>query len=82
MSINLKTYQALKERVNEASRERDKAEGVLETLKAELKKEFKCTTIKEAKKLLKELKENLEKDEKQFEKDLAAFEKEFGEVLE
>ena len=41
MSISLKKYQALKDRVDEARRERDKAEGVLETLKKELKKEEK-----------------------------------------
>lgn len=82
MTIDIKKFQELKSRVEEATREKNKATGVLETLKEELQNEFGCKTIKEAKKLLKELQAKQRKAENQFNRELEDFEKEFGEDME
>jgi len=72
-------FLALQLRVKEATREAAKAEGALEQLMTRLKKDFKCTTIGQAKKKLKKLEAQLEEDEIAFEKGMEAFEEEWGE---
>jgi len=81
VAIDLKRYNALKERADEAKRAADKAAGVLDQLKAQIKEEFGCDTIKEARILLASLTEQQDKAEQAFAEKLAAFEQEFGEVL-
>jgi hypothetical protein len=79
MAISVEEFDNLKRRVEKLQSERDKAAGVLEQLKEQLKKEFGLSSIKEAKALLRELEHEREEAEKQFNKDLKAFEKEWEE---
>lgn len=57
MELDDLTEQCAKARkaVTQAASERDRAEGVLSQLQAQLRKEFGCNNEKEARKLLKEL---------------------------
>lgn len=80
--INLEKYNRLKKKADDAKREADRAEGTLKALKDELKEEFGCSTLKEAKALLAELETEQEKAETRFNKELDAFEKEYGDKLE
>lgn len=79
--IDLQKYQRLKERVDELRREKDRASGVVSTIKDTLREEFGVSTLKEAKAKLQELKEEQTEAEAEYETRLKAFEKEFGEVL-
>lgn len=81
MSIDLRKYQALKDQIEEAKSESSKAAGVLETLKAELKEEFGCMSIKDAKVLLADLIKKQGMAEEEFNGELKRFEAEFGDVL-
>lgn len=82
MSVNLKKYQRLKEKADEAKRQQERAIGVLQTLFKELKTKFGCSTLDEAKKKLKEMEAERDTLEASFKKKLAAYEKEFGELLD
>lgn len=81
MTINLKKFQRLKSLVDEARRDADRAEGVVSTVKKELKEEFNCANLKAAKALLTELEEEQAKAEKKFNKELEEFEEEHGKDL-
>jgi len=79
--IDLQKYQRLKERVDELQREKDRASGVVSTIKDTLKEEFGVSTLKEAKEKLQKLKEEQAEAEAEYKTRLKAFEREFGEVL-
>jgi type II secretory pathway component PulJ len=79
--LDLKRFQSLQERVEELQREASKAQGALEQLKKDLKKEFGCKTIKAAKVVLKKLEWEEQQKEQEFALLLAEFEEQFGEVL-
>jgi hypothetical protein len=52
----------LKEKIETGKVKRNKLEGQKEEALSTLKKEFKCKSVKEGKKLLKEMQEEVEKD--------------------
>lgn len=52
MTIDLKTYQRLKDKAESAQREADRAAGALEQIGERLKKEFGCSSVKDARKIL------------------------------
>ena len=79
--IDLKVYQKLQTRVTEQQRETDKAQGALEELKRQLKKEFGCDNVREAKTLLAELEQEQEEAERAFTVAMEEFETQFGETL-
>jgi len=73
----LKKYMGLKKKVERAQQEADKAEGALEQVMKQLKKEFGCSTLEEAKKKLKVLEKQKQKAEKDFEIAVEEFEEEW-----
>lgn len=81
MAIDLKRFQALQSRVEELQREQIRAEGALDQLKSQLKKEFGCDTIKAGKSLLAKLEHDEQLAVDQFNKALDEFEFQFGDVL-
>lgn len=74
MSIDLERFSQLKREVEKKRKEADHAEGKLSQLKADLKKEFDCTSLKQADTLLTKLKKELEQEEQEYEAKLAQFE--------
>ena len=79
--ITLDVFNKLKKKVERAERQRERAAGALEQLLIQLKKEFGCSTIEEAKKKLKELKLVRAQQEKEFAKQLKVFKRSYTDFL-
>jgi predicted nuclease with TOPRIM domain len=77
----LNKYLEIKKKVEIAQQKADKAEGALEQTMLQLKKEFGCTSLKDAKEKLAELEKEKSKLEKQFAKAVEEFETEFSDKL-
>lgn len=72
--MNLSKYKKLKRMVEEKKQERDRAEGALQSLLTQLKRDHGCSTLKEAKQLYKKLQKEEAEAELAFEDKLSAFE--------
>ena len=81
MPIDLKKYQQLKDKVDQAQRQADKAAGALDQLMQQLKKEFDCDSLEEAEKLKTKLQKEEVKKEKEFTDALEEFERQWGDKL-
>jgi len=68
MSNTLKRYMELKRKTEQSQQEADRAEGALQQVMNQLKKEFGCTTLEDAKKKLDILEKQERKAEIEFEK--------------
>lgn len=75
----LQKYLQLKKKVDQSQQEADKAEGALEQVIKQLKKEFGCTTLEEAKKKLKILERQQQKAETEFGDAVEEFEEKWDE---
>jgi len=76
----LQTMNELEKALEKAKREAAKADGVLGQLRTRLKKEFDCSTVKQAKIYLKKLKESRTKVQREFGDELEAFEDRWGQL--
>lgn len=74
-------YQRLKDRLDEMTRERDRAAGALAEQVKRLKDEFGCASLKEAKALLNKWKYEAEVAGKAYRKAAAEFERKWKERL-
>lgn len=70
----LKKYMDLKRRVEKAQQEADKAQGAFDQVMKELKKDFECSTLEEAKKKLVSLQKQEKKAKEAFEEAVEEFE--------
>lgn len=70
-------YRQLKQEMETAKSEADRAQGQLDQLMTRLKEDFGCATLKEAKAKLEELEKEKATAEKAFEKALRAYEMEW-----
>lgn len=77
----IKRYQEIKAKAEKLQREADRAAGIAEAKKAELKNEFGCNSLKEAKELLKQYETEEKETRAEFEKALADFEENWGDKL-
>jgi len=73
-TITEETYRRLKREVDDAKSEAERAKGALTQLMKQLKEEFECSDLKEAKALLTELEEKRDKAQKKFERALEEYE--------
>jgi len=73
-TITEEKYKRLKQEVEEAKESAARSQGSLDTLMSNLKEEFNCDDLKEAKELLKELEEKKDKAEATYEKTLKSYE--------
>jgi hypothetical protein len=80
--IDEETYNELKTVITELEKEKNQAEGALKQLKTNLKKEFKCSTLKAAKILLKKLKKEQLENEEKFNVEFRQFKKQYGPLLD
>ena len=74
-TITEDTYRKLKRDVDTAKAESDRAKGALDQLTKQLRDEFECTDLKEAKELLEELEAKKNKAQEKFEDTLKDYEK-------
>jgi len=77
MALDKDTYQRLKDEVESASSEAQRARGALEEHMKRLQDEFECETLDEAREELKSLQSKASKAEKEFDKALAQYEKDW-----
>ena len=73
--ITQEQFQALRQEVDEAKSEADRAQGALDQLNVRLRDEFGCRTLKEAKTKLSELQDQQAAAEKEFDTALKEYEK-------
>lgn len=77
--ISEDTYRRLKREVDAAKTESDRAKGALSQLVNQLKTEFKCENLKEAKALLEDLSAKRDKTQRRFEEAMKEYEKKWKE---
>jgi methyl-accepting chemotaxis protein len=77
---DLQRLNKIKQQVEQMQQKADRAEGALEQLMEQLKTEFDCKSVKEAKTKLEVMKEEVEELEKKFEEALTEFEKKWEDV--
>lgn len=73
--VSEEQYRKLKRDVDSLRAESQRAKGAYEQLMTQLKNEFECKSLKEAKALLEDLQEKKSKAEKEFEKAMKEYEK-------
>jgi hypothetical protein len=78
---DLTRFEKLKKQVRKLQRETDRAEGALEVAMKELKKEFGCSTIEEAKERLQQLTLEERTLRRSFKKKLGEAEKQWRKFL-
>jgi len=79
--IDLKTYEKLKAAVNEKQREADRAKGAFDQNVKQLKEEFGCNSLKEARDKLEQLTASEEKAEQEYDRLLRDFQREWSHVV-
>lgn len=79
--ISMKEYERLKKQEEEAARERDQAIGAKETYLKQLKDDFGCRTVEEAKALLASKQKEQDKLKRTIEKKLETFDEKHGEEI-
>lgn len=80
--IDLKKFADLKQKAERLQTEIDRSAGARQQLLKQLKDEFDCDSLKEAKVLLKQLQKQEADAEEKFAEDMERFEKEYKECLE
>lgn len=75
MPITEREFKTLKQEVEDAKGEAERAKGALDQLMSQLKSEFECEDLKQAKTLLDTLTVKKEKAEREFEREMAAYQK-------
>ena len=78
----LKKYTRLKKDVEVAQQRADRAQGALDQLMETLKKDFDCTTLKQAQKKLTNLQEQEEEAKEEFVEAVEEFEENWDEQLQ
>lgn len=79
--IDLKKFNALRAKVQEAQGDVDRARGALDQMLKQLRDEFGCKDLEAADRKAKLLEEQAEAAEEEYNDALQAFEEEWGEVL-
>jgi len=77
MTIKLDKYLALKRRVESAQQKADQADGAIGEVMKQLKKEFGCSTLNEAKRKLKQLEKQEVESKEKFDSAVEKFEEDW-----
>ena len=75
MPISEKEFRQLKDEVEQAKSDADKAKGALDQLMSQLKEEFDCDNLEEAKTLLKDFEKKRSKAAEEFEREMKTYQK-------
>lgn len=81
MASELHRFHKLKKQVAALQRKTDKAQGALDTVMERLRREFGCSTLEDAEKLLRKLREQERKASSTFKAKRRRFEKKWSKVL-
>ena len=73
--ITEKQYRQLKQEVEDAKSEAERAKGALDQLMSQLKSEFDCDDLRSAKALLEDLQAKRDKAQRAFETEMSTYEK-------
>lgn len=79
--MDVREYERIKKRVDELERESAKAVGARDQLLEQLKEEFGCKSLKDAKSLAVKMRKELDEAEQVYENELARFKEKWKEVL-
>ena len=82
MSVKLKEYNDLKDRLDKAQKKADQATGALKELKKQLKEKFDCSSLNEARTLLKKLEKQKSGLQTKFDDAVEAFEEKWDAQLD
>lgn len=77
MTIKLDKYLALKRRVESAQQKADQADGAIGEVMKQLKREFGCSTLNEAKRKLKQLEKQEVESKEKFDSAVEKFEEDW-----
>ncbi len=77
MTVKLNKYLALKKRVEDATKQVDQADGAIGEVMKQLKREFDCSTLNEAKRKLKQLEKQEVESKEKFDSAVEKFEKDW-----
>lgn len=75
MALDEQGFRKLKQEVEQARSDADRAQGTLDGLMAQLKEEFECETVEAAQQKLKKLQKKATDAETEFDEALAAYQK-------
>ena len=78
---DLKRYNELKEKVEDIQKKADRAQGNLDQIMKQLKNDFDCDDLEEAKAILDKLEKELEETESEFDEAISEFEEKWGDKL-
>jgi len=78
---DLKRYNELKEKVEDTQKKADRAQGNLDQIMKQLKNDFDCDDLEEAKAILDKLEKELEETESEFDEAISEFEEKWGDKL-
>ena len=81
MTIKLDKYLALKRRVESAQQKADQADGAIGEVMKQLKKEFGCSTLNEAKRKLKQLEKQEVESKEKFDSAVEKFENDWPDEI-
>lgn len=79
--MDLKTYQRLKSDLDDKQREANEAKGAYDQSMRQIKEEFECSTLDEARKELERLEKKEREAEREYEDKLASFQKKWSDVV-
>lgn len=79
--MDAKEFVRLKERVEVLQRKADRAEGALEQWHQQLRKEFGCRSVDEARKTLADLEQQEQQLDEEYQKTVQVFERKWGDKL-
>lgn len=71
--MNLRQYEALRERVERLQRDADRAQGTIDQLYRDMEERFSATTKKQLRRLIKDLKVDLARETRRYEKTKTQF---------
>lgn len=80
MATSLERLARLKREVEEQRREADKAQGALDRVLSELKRDFGCSSLRKARKLLRRFEAGVKSGEREFNRSLARVERKWDRV--
>lgn len=81
MALDLKTFNKLSERVDSVQRQADRKLGEADSLKARMKEDYDCHTLRDVRSSLESGEEELAQLEEEFNRELKRFQEEYGDRL-
>lgn len=82
MAVSVSRYESLKRRIEQDSKDAERAQGAIAQIKRDLRSGFGCKSIEDAEILLRKMEKELQADEKTLEAKVEELEEKYGDELE